>query len=405
MFLREYDVYCTKLVGKRASAKGKDTHVSLKDVFISLETTGRLSLVVERIGDKILEILDRLFDGALPHVKNTSITGARFFLDAPDSDVGREIETGKLLEQLHMFVSFVMTKMFPDDMHVPQILIAQLATGLQERLTTRLLETNVTNSDGMSRQVDEMYRQVVCFAREVKNEFSEIPLFSPEAAVVTLGRKQRVRLEVLDTVRRILLDRDVNTVVVNDATERGGLSGLLGRKYGKNASAGGGGKGKKNGETYPNFLLDSCAISVQCQAIMEIIYQLINDVTNSSTTVCAADTMVLVSSIFSLYRALAPLVNTADIRLLVVYNDCVYFVHHLGTLGSFQDTLPDSLKPLGSFVDEIREMYGIGREAIKKLLVVYCLLRIGARNALRECWMSRLPLKAKIGPLKRSKDP
>jgi hypothetical protein len=93
---------------------------------------------------------------------------------------------------------------------------------------------------------------------------------TPEAHKVNSLIKQKLKLDVLMTVKSILLDEDVNTVLVEDATERGGLSGVLGKKYGTSVS-------KKGQNQYLNdFKLDSCHVSCQVQSVVEIIYSTLN---------------------------------------------------------------------------------------------------------------------------------
>ena len=84
------------------------------------------------------------------------------------------------------------------------------------------------------------------------------------ALSIDLQRNCIIRSEILSTVKQMLSIEDCKTVHVEDGTERGGLSALLGKKHGST-------KTKSGQEEFSNcFKLISCHISLQAQSIMEI---------------------------------------------------------------------------------------------------------------------------------------
>jgi hypothetical protein len=145
------------------------------------------------------------------------------------------------------------------------------------------------------------------------------------------------RSTLLCAARDIITSEDWNTVEIQDSTEQGGISLLLGSNKlgtGKGSGKGGGKEGLDSGVDdlkLPRFL-----ISVQAQTIVETIYQIVGEATGAEPDV-ATELFFLVKDLIDLYRSLFPVYHAQSLsvfpgRAAVFWNDTQYFCHHCGTL-------------------------------------------------------------------------
>ena len=194
---------------------------------------------------------------------------------------------------------------------------------------------------------------------------NDFPLHDPPS-FMEIKRNTLLRTEILETVKEMLDAEDPKTVFVEDATERGGLSAILGKKYGSI-------KDKIGQSDFQDFKLVSCHVSVQAQSLVEMIHQTLGQMEPQDLPQ-NAQRCTTVRHILAMYRAVRPLQikdQCHDPSLaMIFYNDCIYICHHLSTLGyTHQGCLPEELKSLGTFVDEIPPLYEYGQQCLKAELV------------------------------------
>ena len=108
------------------------------------------------------------------------------------------------------------------------------------------------------------------------------------------------KLEILSNAKEILDSADKNTCEISDGTIRGGISGLLGRKYGAQD-----GKTKVGQEGIDfDFCAPKLHVSNQAQSLMDMVYQTLDQISPTPST---RDLELLYTSrdLFDLYRAIS----------------------------------------------------------------------------------------------------
>ncbi|KAI8809420.1 Centromere/kinetochore Zw10-domain-containing protein [Cladochytrium replicatum] len=180
-------------------------------------------------------------------------------------------------------------------------------------------------------------------------------------------RKRRTTL--LQTAREILMSDDQNTAEVTEATERGGINAFRSGKNGADKTklgAGNDGKtGKENKEglditEHDQFRLPTCQITVRTQLLMEMAYQTMQEASSSADESSAMELYLCTRDIFALFRGVVPVheadkLETDPVRAMLFYNDCIYIVYHLLTLGYVATTAKGNKFPKGAAVDEKSE--------------------------------------------------
>lgn len=235
---------------------------SLDDLLLSLDSLDMISDFMSLILQQVEIVLDFILDKSGVIVTKKTPLGFTLQLNAPKNTIN---DTDEKFAQLLIFASFISKSIFTSSFAPPTEFIDKLNYQLQTRFTNWLIRTD---SDP----------NLLLKMKEFENKLQTNGLLSsngikilPDSEFIFNSITQKGRLDVLLTTRNILLDEEVNTVLVNDSTERGGLSGLLGKKYGSlNSSK------KGQNQFFDMFKLDPLHISHQVQSIVEIIYSLLN---------------------------------------------------------------------------------------------------------------------------------
>ncbi|KAJ3302553.1 Centromere/kinetochore protein zw10 [Kappamyces sp. JEL0829] len=185
------------------------------------------------------------------------------------------------------------------------------------------------------------------------------------------------RTNTLFAVKQILESGDANTVPVSDGTERGGLSALTGRKM---ATGTADAVNSKEGQesTSDKFLLPTMHVSAKIQSIVEIVYSTMNEMCMPANME-NAELWSIAKASLDLVRLQEQIVQSPDsyAKSMVTYNDCIYVVHHLCTLGAqFQEYLPLEVRNY-CFLDLVPLFTQMGEQALS-LELLYQKELIGA---------------------------
>ena len=109
---------------------------------------------------------------------------------------------------------------------------------------------------------------------------------------------------------------------------------------------------------------------------MEIIYS-----TFQTPLATHHDTWLTIKSILDLHRSLYTVEKVnGPVESMLIYNDCIYVVHHLTSLGAqFKDFLPKGVST-GTFLDTIPFFYNIARKSLEREILTQKQLIDGCLN-------------------------
>lgn len=333
--------------------------VTLSDVLEAMDALGSLSDFVALTTDKLLPFIAAIYTGARYTIKGVK-SGSR--LCSQDSS---SVSADQIILQQKLLFKFIASFMFSPQFRPPP----ELTNTCVSECFLLFRDQYLLNSTEALQNLAK-WQDFVEYLGEL-GRISNIDLlgvnqldFTLDKSAITEKSLAQKRIQILDTTRQILLDQDFNTAFVQDATERGGVVGILGKKYGNM------GKSKGGHTTSHEFLLDKMHISSQAQSIMEIIYQNLQDLDSATPNECISKVLV-VGDILALYRAVTVQHQKLDLGMrtksMIIYNDCMYFVHHLSTLQQhFCEFLTGKAAPICTFVDEIPLFYQMGQESIQK---------------------------------------
>ncbi|KAI8914229.1 hypothetical protein EDD86DRAFT_198772 [Gorgonomyces haynaldii] len=320
------------------------TLVKLKDYILALETMDHMSFIVKAVGCGLALALDCIVQGSKSiQIKKTPFAETLVLVKKDTRLDTREFSTDlrDLIQFIHGFLPQMMSYYLQD---------------IQQAVDKHILSCK-SRSEAHAVLMELEYEML---DKEITEE-----AFVPAIEDIDSVSRENARLDVLETAMTILRSSDNNTVVVQDATERGGLSGLLGIKYGKTINS------KKTGMVDPEFQLHQIRISWQAQAIVEMIHQTLQQLGTDSTR--NAELLIQTRDMAALYRSFLKR-KLQNGRLdhsnsIIVYNDCEYMCHHFGVLSTmYGDALTPDLKTMGSFVDEFVLFQDYGQKVLEQKL-------------------------------------
>ncbi|KAI8894994.1 hypothetical protein BC833DRAFT_602809 [Globomyces pollinis-pini] len=340
--------------------KFHDNSVGLDDFYSCLEALDLYQDFIEKWTDTItLNWIDELLiDNQICLSKSVNCWTLR--IDKVDK-LSESIETHSI-QNLTELAQWISTVMFTKTHRPPDHLLLNWSKKVSESLKALFVKAGDTSITPEMIQCIQAFE--VCLMDFDMLFHDYFPLI--DMTLFKRELKRTFHLDTLTTCRDILKSSDTNTVYVTDGTERGGLSAIMGKKYGSIASNG---TGKMGQETVDkNFQFKPCHVSVHIQSVMEIIYGILNEMKPQS--IHNLESWYTVRDILDLFRGITQLrKNITTAQSMVIYNDCIYVVHHLSTLGyQYQDMLPEEFKFM-TLIDNVYLYYDLGKRFLTQALV------------------------------------
>lgn len=222
-------------------------------------------------------------------------------------------------------------------------------------LSKKLMEKLVPGRDVTSEQYESIKATVQSFEKSIQEvlflDLDSHPLLD-YASQFSISDANRTREELLSSTRDLLCSENYNVVEVRHETER--YSGFLTE-----------GQPNKEPLAEPIFRLPTCQVSDVVHSLIITAYQTLSDMdaTNPEKSV---NLFYGVRDTFDLFRAVVPVrheekLSTRPQFCAVFYNDCMYIIHHLLSLGhQFRGSLPEELRTVATFVDMIPAFKKLG---------------------------------------------
>jgi hypothetical protein len=228
----------------------------LDDIFLSLESLGQVGNFLSIILNQVEIVLDHL-------LLNSAVIITKKIPLGFSLTINSENKTLCEFEQLEIFSSFIAKSMFTNNFPPPAEFVDQFTLRLQKHFENRLIALDCDpNLLTLIKQFESHLQKEGLISKSIK--------LCPDTDSVSKSVNTKSRLDVLITVRDILIDEEVNTIQVENSTERGGISGLIGKYSSSNS--------KQNNPFIDLFKLETYHVSHQIQSIVEIIYSLLNQV-------------------------------------------------------------------------------------------------------------------------------